>query len=180
MSFLALVTPIGCNFAPAGWALCHGQLLSIASNTALFSLLGTYYGGDGKVTFALPDLRGRAIVGDGQGPGLSPYDIGQQGGAETTTLSSLEIPSHVHTLTVSATLGCSSSNGNTPNPNNAVYAPLSSGSNAFSSSGSQKMKPYNVSVNTAPAGTGLPFNNRNPYLALTYIICMQGTFPQRP
>lgn len=180
MSYVALVTPIACNFAPQGWALCYGQILPISQFTALFSLLGTNYGGDGKSTFALPDLRGRAIVGDGQGPGLSPYDIGQSGGTEATTLNTTQIPAHIHTLTVSATLGCASSNGNSTNPNNAVYAPLSSGSNAFSSSGSQKMQAYNINVNTAPAGVGIPFSNRNPYLTLTYIICLQGIFPQRP
>lgn len=177
---LAYVTPFAGNFAPRAWAQCAGQLLAISTNTALFSLLGTNYGGDGKVTFGLPDLRGRAVVGAGQGPGLSEYFLGQEGGAETTTLLPTEIPIHTHPIQLGVTPGCASSNGNTANPNNAVYAPLSSGANAFSSVGSQKMKPYNVTVNTGIAGQGLPFSNRNPFLALTYIICLQGVFPARP
>lgn len=177
---LAYITAFGGNFAPRGWATCYGQLLPISQNTALFSLLGTFYGGDGKSTFALPDLRGRAIVGVGQGPGLSPYVVGQEGGAENTTLLSTEIPVHTHTIQLGFTPKNSSSNGNTGGPANTVYAPLSSGANAFSSTSNQKMKAYNATVNTGVAGTGLPFSNRNPYLTVTYIICMSGVFPQRP
>lgn len=177
---LAYVTPFAGNFAPRSWAQCAGQLLAISTNTALFSLLGTNYGGDGRVTFGLPDLRGRAVVGVGQGPGLSDYDLGQMGGDESVTLLPTQIPIHTHTIQLGVTPGCSSSNGSTNNPNNCVYAPLSSGAMAFSSVGSQKMLPYNATVNTGIAGQGLPFSNRNPFLALTYIICMQGVFPARP
>jgi microcystin-dependent protein len=177
---LAYVTAFAGNFAPNGWATCAGQILAISQNTALFSLLGTTYGGDGKVTFALPDLRGKAVVGVGQGTALSPYDLGQQGGSENTILLSTQIPIHTHTIQLGFTPKCSASNGSTTNPNNANYAPLSSGANAFSSSFNAKMQLYNASVSTGPAGNNLPFTNRNPYLALTYIICLSGVFPSRP
>lgn len=177
---LAYVTTFAGNFAPNGWATCEGQILAISQNTALFSLLGTTYGGDGKVTFALPDLRGRAVVGAGQGAGLSLYDLGQQGGTENTTLLPPQLPIHTHAIQLGFTPKCSSSNGSTANPNNANYAPLSSGANAFSSSFNAKMQLYNATVNTGMAGSTLPFTNRNPYLALTYIICMSGVFPSRP
>ncbi|MBO9636241.1 MAG: phage tail protein [Chitinophagaceae bacterium] len=177
---LAYITAFGGNFAPRGWAVCYGQLMPISQNTALFSLIGTFYGGDGKSTFALPDLRGRAIVGAGQGPGLSIYDIGQQGGTENTTLLASELPVHTHPIQLGFTPKCSSGNGSTNGPANTTYAPLSSGANAFSSTSNTKMKAYNATVNTGPTGPGLPFSNRNPYLALTYLICLSGVFPSRP
>lgn len=177
---LAYVTPFAGNFAPTGWALCYGQLLPISQNTALFSLLGTYYGGDGKTTFALPDLRGRTIVGAGQGVGLSIYDLGQSGGTETTTLISTQLPVHSHPVQLGYTPKCSSSNGNTTGPGGSAYAPLSSGAAAFSSTFNQKMLSYNATVNTGVFGPNQPFSNRNPYLALTHIICMSGVFPARP
>src|SRR5687767_4659649 len=101
--FIAQITLFAGNFAPRGWAFCQGQILSIAQNTALFSLLGTTYGGDGQTTFALPDLRGRVPVGTGQGPGLSPYQAGQKSGVENTTLLSTQMPAHVHTANTTVT-----------------------------------------------------------------------------
>ena len=109
--FLGQISLLGCNFAPQGWALCQGQLLSIAQNTALFSLLGVNFGGDGRTNFQLPDLRGRAPVGFGQGPGLSAYTIGQTGGGETISISSANHPAHSHTLSAAA----SAATGNVPN-----------------------------------------------------------------
>lgn len=177
---LAYITAFGGNFAPRNWALCYGQLMPISQNTALFSLIGTFYGGDGRTTFALPDLRGRAIVGAGQGTGLSIYDVGQVGGSEITTLLTSEIPIHTHTVQLGFTPKCSSGNGNTNGPSNTTYAPLSSGASAYSSTANTKMKAYNATVNTGATGPGLPFSNRNPYLALSYLICLSGVFPQRP
>ena len=177
---LAYVTPFAGNFAPRGWATCQGQILAISTNTALFALLGTNYGGNGQTTFGLPDLQGRAVVGAGQGPGLSPYDLGQVGGSETTTLLATEIPMHSHPIQLGFTPKCSSVSGNTGDPANTTYAPLSSGANAFSGASNAKMQAFNASVVTGPSGNGLPFSNRNPYLALTYIICLQGVFPSRP
>ncbi|WP_127124594.1 phage tail protein [Pseudoflavitalea rhizosphaerae] len=177
---LAYVTLFAGNFAPRNWATCEGQILAISSNTALFSLLGTNYGGNGQTTFGLPDLRGRAVVGAGQGPGLSPYDLGQAGGSENTTLLTSEIPLHTHGIQLAFTPKCSSVNGNTGGPANTTYAPLSSGANAFSGVANAKMKSFDASVVTGPNGNGQPFSNRNPYLALNYIICLQGVFPQRP
>jgi microcystin-dependent protein len=177
---IAYVTTFATNYAPLGWATCEGQILAISTNTALFSLLGTNYGGDGKVTFGLPDLRGRAVVGAGQGIGLSGYDLGQQGGSETTTLLVSEIPAHAHGIQLGFTPKCSSQNGNTGGPANTTYAPLSSGANAFSGNFNAKLQSFNASVVTGLNGSGQPFSNRNPYLALTYIICISGVFPARP
>lgn len=177
---IAFVTPFAGNFAPRNWAFCAGQLLPISQNTALFSLVGTFYGGDGKVTFALPDLRGRAIIGAGQGLGLSSYDVGQQGGTETVIMLPNNMPVHTHPVSIGITPGCAGSNGNSNNPNNAVYAPLSSGGNAFGSAPNSRMKPYNVTVNTGFTGNTVPFSNRNPYLGMSMVICLNGVFPSRP
>ncbi|NML22096.1 phage tail protein [Pseudoflavitalea sp. G-6-1-2] len=177
---IAYVTPFAGNFAPRNWAICAGQLMPIAQNTALFSLLGTNYGGNGQTTFALPDLQGRAIIGAGQGPGLSQYDVGQQGGTETVTMLTTNMPAHTHQVSIGITPGCASSNGNSNNPKNNVYAPLSSGGNAFGSAPNSRMKPYNVTVNTGFTGNTQPFSNRSPYLGMTMVICLFGVFPARP
>jgi len=177
---LAYVTLFAGNFAPRAWAFCAGQILPISQNTALFSLLGTTYGGNGQTTFQLPDLQGRAVVGAGQSPGLSLYDLGQEGGTETFTMLSTQLPFHTHAVSVGISPGCSSTNGNSPSPNNAVYAPLSSGALAFGSNGGARMKAYNVTLNTGFTGGNQPFSIRNPYLGLNYIICLQGVFPARP
>jgi microcystin-dependent protein len=157
------------NFAPRGWALCHGQILSIAQNTALFSLLGTTYGGDGRTTFALPDLRGRVPVGQGQGPGLSPNSLGQQGGAETHTLTSSEMPAHNHpTQSNKATNDAAT----TSRPNGKV--PAAGGAYADTSDGSA-LDPDLIGA----AGGSQPHNNMQPHLALNYIIALQGIYPSR-
>ena len=177
---MAFITPFAGNFAPRTWATCEGQILSIAQNTALFALIGTYYGGNGQTTFALPDLRGRVIIGAGQGPGLSQYDIGQQGGTESVTMLQSNMPIHTHPVSIGITPGNASSNGNTNNPKDAVEAPLSSGGNAYSSAPNSRMKPYNVTVNSGFTGGSQPFFNRNPYLGMTMVICISGIFPARP
>lgn len=163
------------NFAPRGWAFCDGQLLPIAQNDALFSLLGTTYGGDGRTTFALPDLRGRAPIHAGNGPGLSNYQLGWRGGAETTTLSISNLPSHNHTL------NASEQPATTAEPLNN-YLP-------HGETGRVEAKeyvtppPYSlVSLNNESIGyTGgsQPFNNVMPFLTINFCIALQGIFPSR-
>jgi len=159
------------NFAPRGWALCQGQLLSIAQNTALFSILGTTYGGDGVTTFALPDLRGRVPVGQGQGPGLSNYVLGEQSGSENVTLIITEIPAHNHMV------NCVNGDGDKQTPVSNLLANDGSGAaNPYSSlSPSGQMNPLAIQ----PAGGSQPHNNLQPYLGLNYIIAMEGIFPSR-
>ncbi|HEX8640488.1 MAG TPA: tail fiber protein [Allosphingosinicella sp.] len=172
--FVAEIRIFGFNFAPTGWAQCNGQLLPISQNTALFSLLGTIYGGDGKSTFALPNLQGSVPIhtGNDQGPGLSQYDLGQQGGAQTVTLLQSEIPFHTHTVMVSSDPG----DLQVGSPDRA-YARSGSGFgyNATTNALTQ-MAPQAL----APAGGSLPHNNMMPYLTFNFCIAMQGVFPQRP
>jgi microcystin-dependent protein len=163
------------NFAPTGWALCNGQLLPISQNTALFSLLGTYYGGDGKTTFALPNLQGAAPLQQGQGSGLSLYDLGQTGGEQAVTLLQSEIPSHTHSVLAN------DGNGNQDSPLGNAWASAHSGRpqiNMYSNnpgSGLLVMSPQAFSI----AGASQPHNNMPPYLVLTFIIALQGIFPPR-
>jgi len=172
--FLAEIRIFGGNFAPKGWALCDGQLLVISQNTALFSLLGTTYGGDGKSSFALPNLQGCAPMQAGQGPGLSLRDLGETGGEQTVTLLQTEMPSHSHTVQ------CDSSNGGSLNaPVNNTWADLGRGrSAAYGPSvpaSNVQMNPFGTSI----AGGNLSHNNMPPFLGLTFIIALQGVFPAR-
>jgi microcystin-dependent protein len=170
--FVAEIRIFAGNFAPTGWALCNGQLMPISQNTALFSLLGTTYGGDGKSNFALPNLQGSAPMQQGQGPGLSLRDLGEVGGEQNVTLLSTEMPAHSHTAQAGAT-----SDQATP-ANNAwgsgqkgfgnVYA-------AFNAPTNTNMSPAALSI----TGGNLPHNNMMPYLCLTFIIALQGIFPPR-
>jgi microcystin-dependent protein len=169
--FLAEVRLFPTNFAPTGWAFCNGQLLPISQNTALFSLLGTFYGGDGKSTFALPDLQGAVPMQPGQGNGLSLRDLGEQSGVETVTLLQSEIPVHTHSMAADT---IDLADTSTPNPG-AVYA-LSAGGTLYQTSSNTDMSPQTLSV----AGGSLPHNNMQPYLTLNYCIALQGIFPQRP
>ena len=162
--FLGMIMLFGGNFAPSGWALCNGQLLSIQQNTALFSILGTTYGGNGTSNFALPDLRGRVPVHFGQGPGLSNYSEGEVGGSESVTLQTTEMPPHQHTQP--ATEGVQTTN----RPNNAL--PAEGGVYAGTSDGS-------ALAPTSSAGGGQPHENRQPYLTMNYCIALQGIFPSR-
>ena len=168
--YLGTIKAFGFNFNPRGWALCQGQQMSIAQNTALFSLLGTYYGGNGQTTFALPDLRGRMPIGQGQGPGLSSYQIGQTGGTENTTLSTNNLPSHSHAL------NAYSDQGNVGSPANALLASTGELDPEYRASG--------TGVTMAAGAIGLtggqqPFNNLQPYLVINYSICTSGLFPSR-
>lgn len=168
--FVAEIRIFGFNFAPAGWAKCNGQLLPISQNTALFSLLGTMYGGDGKSTFALPDLRDAAALHAGQGPGLSQRDIGERGGTEFVTLLESEMPAHGHVLNGSGGFG------NSTDPNGRVWARPFGGGNLYKPSGSPAtMAPQAL----APAGASFPHNNLQPYLTLNFCIALQGIFPPR-
>lgn len=159
-------------FAPTGWALCNGQLLPISQNTALFSLLGTVYGGDGKSTFALPDMQGNCGVQPGQGQGLSLRDLGEIGGVETVTLLESEIPAHTHQLRGNNTLGESG----IPAADAAVAR---QSFNMFQTTTNANLTPMAPQA-LAVAGGSLPHNNMMPYLTLSYCIALQGIFPQRP
>ena len=167
--FLGTIRLVGFNFAPVGWALCQGQTLSISQNTALFALLGTYFGGNGQTTFNLPDLRGRVAVGQGQGPGLANYDQGQAGGAETVTLTGSQAPAHTHTMMAAA-------NVTAPNPGPGVV--LGAPAAAVKLYGSSAPTPLALG-SVAPFGSGGPHENRQPSLALNYIIALAGIFPPR-
>ena len=157
------------TFAPRGWAFCNGQLLSISQNTALFALIGTIYGGDGRTTFALPDLRGRVAVSSGQGPGLGTYELGAMGGAESVSLTEGEMPVHRHRLSVNGQAGGFNS------PSNRYVGRASTGTpNAGAANG----KFLNAGAITA-AGDSQPHENRPPHLVLNYCIALEGIFPSR-
>jgi microcystin-dependent protein len=168
--FLAEIRIFPFNFAPTGWAQCDGQVMPISQNTALFALLGTVYGGDGKSTFALPDLRGSAAMQPGQGQGLSLRDLGEITGVESITLLVSEIPVHTHAVRTSTEPGDNS----VPGPNLALT--VSTGAFVYHTAQDTTMAPQAISI----AGGSLPHNNMQPYLALNYCIALQGIFPQRP
>ena len=166
--FIGEIRAFGFNFAPVGWATCAGQTLPINQNQALFSLLGTTYGGDGRVTFALPDLQGRVPIGAGQGSGLAPYVQGEEGGVESVTLTTAETPSHTHQAMASNTV-------TTKNPADGLPGPTASGSSYGTTADS--------AMNAAMIGTtggSQPHENRQPYLVLNWCIATQGIFPSRP
>ncbi|MEO8169078.1 MAG: tail fiber protein [bacterium] len=157
------------NFAPRGWAFCQGQILPIAQNQALFSLLGTTYGGNGQTTFALPDLRGRVPIGEGQGPGLSAYFLGQQGGAETHTLTANEMPAHTHLVSADTSVGSSDKPGSKLPARNAAGVP------EYGNTANAQMAATMLGV----AGESQPHSIMQPYLVLNWIIALQGVFPSR-
>lgn len=176
--FIGQIILVGFNFAPRGWAICAGQLLAIASNTALFSILGTTYGGDGRTTFGLPDLRGRVPVGQGSGPGLSNYSLGQQSGQESVTLISTQIPAHTHTLSASTTSGTSTLPENNFIANSQLE--IDRGTNR---EGESFVAPGNVVAmngnSITSQGGNQAHENRQPYLGLNYVICLFGVYPPR-
>ena len=169
--FVAEIRIFPFTFPPKGWAFCNGQLLPISQNTALFALLGTVYGGDGKSTFALPDLRGSAAMHPGQGQGLSLRDLGQIGGAETVSLLISEMPVHTHGLRASAEPG----DNQLPSPTVALTVSTGGSIYANGSPPLTQMAPQAL----PPAGGGLPHNNMQPYLTLNFNIALQGVFPPR-
>jgi len=164
--FIAEIKIFASNFAPRGWAFCNGQVLPIAQNSALFSLVGTTYGGDGQTTFALPNLQGRAAMHPGTGPGLSPRRLGESGGAAAVNLSAAEIPTHNHPMNGAPSADQASPDASHGLGNAPMYATpgptLAMGANAIGSTGGS-----------------LPHNNLQPYLAINYVIALQGIYPPR-
>jgi microcystin-dependent protein len=172
--FVAEIRIFPFNFAPKGWAFCDGQLLPLSQNTALFSLLGTTYGGDGKSNFALPNMQGNAPMHPGQGPGLSLYDLGEVGGSDFVTLLESEIPAHNHLMKASTTPGTLTA----PAPDRGLAR--SQGGNAYVPGASApQLTPMSANM-IAPAGGSLPHNNMMPYLTLNFYVALQGVFPPRP
>ena len=180
--YIGEIRLFGGNFSPRNWAFCDGSLIAVSSNSALFSILGTMYGGDGRTTFALPDLRGRAAVSAGQGPGLSNYRQGQAFGVESNLLNNSHLPAHTHA--VEAKLKASNQAATTVDPTNAINAQEGGGF-------SYDSKDTNVNVDmradaveiagnhTGSTGGGSPLNNRQASLGLNFIICMIGNYPSR-
>lgn len=166
--FLGQIMMFAGNFAPRGWALCNGQILPIAQNTALFSILGTTYGGNGQTTFALPDLRGRVPMHPGQGPGLSNHDLGEASGSETVSLTVNNMPAHNHPANATNAAGSATRpGGNVPAATGAgSYAP---------GPGTAPMSPAFIGA----IGGSQPFNNLQPYLCVNFIIALEGIFPSR-
>ena len=169
---LGEIMPVGFNFAPRGWAFCFGQLLPISSNSALFSLLGTNFGGDGRTTFGLPDLRGRVMRGMGSGPGLQTVGLGEQGGAEHITQTIAQMPSHSHTVTLFGEDAAASA-GNPLNnmlASHLAYAPPNASTNKAMSA---------QSIVCSPVGGGQSMDIRNPYLGINICIAIVGIYPSR-
>lgn len=170
--FLAEIRVFGFNFAPKGWAFCDGQLLPISQNTALFSLLGTNFGGDGKSTFGLPNFQGSAAISQGEGSGLSPYYVGEEGGVPNVTLLQSEIPMHTHTARASN----EPAELQAPNPERALAR--SKPGFAYQSDSSAKLVQMNFQSTTI-VGSSLPHNNMPPFLTLNFCIALQGIYPPR-
>ena len=175
--YIAAIKLFGFDFAPRGWALCNGQLLSIAQNTAVFALIGTYYGGNGQTTFGLPNLQGRVAIGKGSGPGLTARSIGEVSGTETITLSTNQMPAHNHPISANKNAGttevptnsflsASPKNGSGPS---AVFL------NTFAATSDTTLAVQTVGI----IGGSQPFSIMQPYLALNYSFCLQGIFPSR-
>jgi microcystin-dependent protein len=174
-AFVAEIRIFPFNFAPKGWATCDGQLMAISQNTALFSLLGTNYGGDGKSTFGLPDLRGRLPVSQGQGPGLTSYSVGEAIGAETVTLLTSEMPAHSHGLNAEDP-AIQAADQSAPSPSSVLAA--STGGFAYRPDASTQPVQMNAAA-VSVLGGGQPHNDLQPYLTLTFCIALQGIFPPR-
>jgi microcystin-dependent protein len=169
--FVAEIRIYPFNFAPKGWAFCNGQLLPLSQNTALFSLLGTTYGGDGKSNFALPNMQGNTPMHPGQGPGLSLHDLGETGGSDTVTLLQSEMPAHSHNF------GASVRDGAVRSPGGQLVA-KGVGVNMYAPAASAPLVQFSTNAVTS-AGGGQPHNNMMPYLTLNFCIAMQGVFPPR-
>ena len=176
-NFVGEVRIFAGNFAPKGWAFCDGQILPISQNTALFSLLGVMYGGDGRTTFALPNLNGKVPIGAGQGPQLTQRYQGETGGQDNVTLQQSEMPSHSHTVTagVVAVPGYEGA-GNQDTPENGYPA---SGTKSYSTGTNSTMNTAVTTFQLFTTGGGQPHNNLQPYLVLRYIIALQGIYPPR-
>jgi len=167
--FIGEIRIFGLNFEPRGWAACDGRLLPISQYTALFSILGTTYGGDGRTVFALPNLKGRIPLGAGTGPGLTPRDLGASAGTEAVTLSPNQLPLHNHAAK------CNSGNGNQYGPANHYWAQDAGGAKEYGGGSAGQMSAGAI----APAGGGQPHNNLQPYAVVNYCIALTGIFPPR-
>ncbi len=180
--FVGQLMLVGFNFAPRGFAQCNGQLLSIAQNTALFSLLGTTYGGDGQSTFGLPDLRGRTPIGEGAGPGLPTYQWGQRSGNYQTTLITQNLPAHSHTGHVN--VSSANSTLSAPTAGASISVPGSTSGRTFAPTQGFNTTAPNIalgstSVTTNNTGSNIPFSNMQPYLAMYWVIALEGIYPSR-
>ncbi|MFI8379187.1 phage tail protein [Leeuwenhoekiella sp. NPDC079379] len=184
--FIGQIQPFGFNFAPRGWAKCDGQLIAISSNTALFSLLGTTFGGDGRTTFALPDLRGRSIVHIGNGPGLSTINWGERGGTEQLTFTQANLPSHSHAIidgVANVTVATTNNDNATSETDGGINVLGTSGSmpEIYREGGatSDKLGGVHISGTTALSGGNIPVQSRNPFLGINVCIAEFGIFPSR-
>ena len=179
--FLGQIQAFGFNFAPRGWAMCQGQLLQISQNTALFSLLGTQFGGNGQTNFGLPDLRGRCLLGMGQGPGLHNVQIGEQGGSESVTLSTLQMPQHTHAATATSTLNAEGVPGDSANPQGRMLCGLP---NLYTTPNPAQNKALSdqaltTAVTNAMTGGSQPVDVESPYLGINICIAVEGIYPSR-
>lgn len=165
------------TFTPRNWSQCNGSLIQISTNTALYSILGTTYGGDGIQTFALPDLKGRTALGAGQSPGLAYYALGQKSGVNNITLTTAELPPHTHVTTGSVTIPAYSDEGNSNTPNGNILAAKSGIYSTIAGDTTMKPAPFNVTVSVA--GNNQPLSLNQPSLGMNYIICMFGIYPSR-
>lgn len=168
--FVAQIQIFGFNFAPQGWAFCQGQLVAISQNTALFSLIGTQFGGDGRSNFALPNLQGSVPIGQGAGPGVTPRNVGESGGEPFVTISSSQLAGHTHPA------NCNNNVGTAYDPAGQVWSQDAGGNQEYGGGApAGQMSPNAI----LPAGGGQPHNNLQPYLTLNYCIALQGIFPAR-
>lgn len=170
--FIGQIMMFAGNFAPRGWAFCDGNILAVSSNSALFSILGTTYGGDGRTTFALPDLRGRVAIHPGNGPGLDGYKLGQRGGNQSTVINQQNLPAHSHGLVGSDQPAAQPSA-------KGGYFPSNSGRQGAALYASSQGTAQTLGESTLPVGNNLPISNIQPFGCVNYIICLQGVYPSR-
>lgn len=184
--FIGEIKMVGFNFAPRGYATCQGQLMSIAQNTALFSLLGTTFGGNGQTTFGLPDFQGRSPVGQGSGGGLTPITQGEMAGTESVTILTAQMPMHTHVATTSIAIPAGTANGTTKTPANNTFLATTNDSAAgaevtlyATGTPDTTLQPFNPTITVGTAGGNQPLPLRNPYLGTMFIIALEGVFPSR-
>ncbi|WP_205945318.1 phage tail protein [Pedobacter hiemivivus] len=181
--FIGVVKVFAGSFAPRGWQLCNGQIIGIAQNSALFSILGTTYGGNGQTTFALPDLRGRVAVGWGQGPGLSNYTLGEVTGTESVSILTTNMPSHNHTATSTLNVNNTGTPAAIPSATTSIglAKDINTDNVTMYATGAPNvaLAPSSVTTTVGLTGGNQPISILQPVLALTYIICMEGYFPSR-
>jgi microcystin-dependent protein len=177
---LAEVRMFAGNFSPRGWQFCNGQLLAIAQWTAVFALVGTTYGGDGQVTFAMPDFRGRVAVGTGNGAGVTSVQLGEMSGFNTTTLLSINLPAHNHQVAGNLTMPVFNDEGGAVNPGGNFFAASSvPGTKMYNATTDDSSGPITINLPTSIAGSSAPVSVLQPYLGMNYIICVEGIFPSR-